>query len=73
MKKILNDPFKYVDEMLAGLCAAHPEHYAPAGEGEIFNNFEHLHEMNDILMMPFFITVTTNNAAKARSQQSGGQ
>ena len=33
MKKILNDPFKYVDEMLAGLCAAHPEHYAQAGEG----------------------------------------
>ncbi|MGE0117528.1 MAG: dihydroxyacetone kinase subunit DhaK [Dongiaceae bacterium] len=27
MKKILNDPFKYVDEMLEGLCAAHPEFY----------------------------------------------
>lgn len=27
MKKILNDPFDYVDEMLAGLCAAHPEFY----------------------------------------------
>jgi len=28
MKKILNDPFNYVDEMLDGLCAAHPETYA---------------------------------------------
>jgi dihydroxyacetone kinase-like protein len=28
MKKILNAPAAYVDEMLAGLCAAHPEHYA---------------------------------------------
>ena len=28
MKKILNDPFNYVDEMLEGLCAAHPEYYA---------------------------------------------
>ncbi len=28
MKKILNDPFDYVDEMLDGLCAAHPETYA---------------------------------------------
>jgi dihydroxyacetone kinase-like protein len=28
MKKILNDPKTYVDEMLEGLCAAHPEHYA---------------------------------------------
>lgn len=28
MKKILNDPFSYVDEMLEGLCAAHPEYYA---------------------------------------------
>ncbi|WP_422365733.1 dihydroxyacetone kinase subunit DhaK [Pelagibius sp.] len=27
MKKILNDPFSYVDEMLEGLCAAHPEYY----------------------------------------------
>ena len=33
MKKILNDPYNYVDEMLAGLCAAHPEHYALAGDG----------------------------------------
>lgn len=31
MKKILNDPFKYVDEMLQGLCAAHPEFYKQAG------------------------------------------
>ena len=28
MKKILNDPVDYVDEMLAGLCLAHPEFYA---------------------------------------------
>ncbi|WP_068112449.1 dihydroxyacetone kinase subunit DhaK [Tropicimonas marinistellae] len=28
MKKILNAPDAYVDEMLEGLCAAHPEHYA---------------------------------------------
>ncbi len=27
MKKILNDPAAYVDEMLAGLCAAHPDIY----------------------------------------------
>lgn len=33
MKKLLNDPFKYVDEMLIGLCAAHPEFYQQAGEG----------------------------------------
>lgn len=33
MKKILNDPYRYVDEMLEGLCAAHPEFYAQAGEG----------------------------------------
>jgi dihydroxyacetone kinase-like protein len=28
MKKILNAPADYVDEMLVGLCLAHPEHYA---------------------------------------------
>ena len=28
MKKILNAPADYVDEMLAGLCLAHPGHYA---------------------------------------------
>ncbi|MFD0979792.1 dihydroxyacetone kinase subunit DhaK [Tropicimonas aquimaris] len=28
MKKILNSPDSYVDEMLEGLCAAHPEFYA---------------------------------------------
>jgi dihydroxyacetone kinase-like protein len=28
MRKILNDPVDYVDEMLAGLCAAHPQYYA---------------------------------------------
>ncbi len=33
MKKILNDPYNYVDEMLAGMCAAHPAFYAQAGEG----------------------------------------
>ncbi len=27
MKKILNKPADYVDEMLAGLCLAHPEYY----------------------------------------------
>ena len=32
MKKILNDPSAYVDEMLDGLCAAHPEYYQRAGE-----------------------------------------
>lgn len=32
MKKVLNDPFAYVDEMLAGLCAAHPEHYRQTGD-----------------------------------------
>jgi len=32
MKKILNDPAAYVDEMLAGLCAAHPAYYRQTGE-----------------------------------------
>jgi dihydroxyacetone kinase-like protein len=32
MKKILNDPSRYVDEMLEGLVAAHPEYYRQAGE-----------------------------------------
>ena len=32
MKKILNAPAAYVDEMLEGLCAAHPEAYALLGE-----------------------------------------
>ncbi len=31
MKKILNQPFAYVDEMLEGLCAAHPEYYRQLG------------------------------------------
>jgi dihydroxyacetone kinase-like protein len=31
MKKILNDPKNYVDEMLLGLCAAHPENYKQTG------------------------------------------
>ncbi|WP_316980073.1 dihydroxyacetone kinase subunit DhaK [Shumkonia mesophila] len=33
MKKILNDVYSYVDEMLVGLCAAHPEYYAQTAEG----------------------------------------
>lgn len=33
MKKILNDVYSYVDEMLVGLCAAHPEYYAQVSEG----------------------------------------
>ncbi len=32
MKKILNDPAAYVDEMLAGLSAAHPEFYRLHGD-----------------------------------------
>jgi dihydroxyacetone kinase-like protein len=32
MKKLLNDPKAYVDEMLDGLCAAHPEYYRRLGE-----------------------------------------
>ena len=32
MKKILNDPFNYVDEMLEGLCLAHPDLYRQTGE-----------------------------------------
>lgn len=31
MKKILNDPYAYVEEMLEGLVLAHPEYYARAG------------------------------------------
>ncbi len=31
MKKILNEPFTYVDEMLEGLCAAHPQYYRQVG------------------------------------------
>jgi dihydroxyacetone kinase-like protein len=31
MKKILNSPETYVDEMLEGLCAAHPEYYKQTG------------------------------------------
>lgn len=33
MKKVLNDPFAYVDEMLEGLCAAHPQYYRQTGAG----------------------------------------
>lgn len=32
MKKILNNPVDYVDEMLAGFTAAHPEHYRLYGD-----------------------------------------
>ncbi|AHF77415.1 PTS-dependent dihydroxyacetone kinase [Sodalis praecaptivus] len=32
MKKILNDPARYVDDMLDGLCAAYPQHYRRAGD-----------------------------------------
>jgi len=32
MKKILNDPMNYVQEMLEGLCAAHPQYYQRTGE-----------------------------------------
>lgn len=32
MKKILNDPDKYVDEMLAGMIAAHPQYYSLYGD-----------------------------------------
>ncbi len=32
MKKLLNDPSAYVDEMLDGLCAAHPEFYRRIGD-----------------------------------------
>lgn len=36
MKKILNEPFAYVDEMLEGFCAAHPEYYRQTGpEGRV--------------------------------------
>ncbi len=31
MKKILNEPFAYVDEMLVGLCAAHPQYFKQVG------------------------------------------
>jgi dihydroxyacetone kinase-like protein len=33
MKKILNDPFTYVDEMLKGFCLAHPDNYLQTGPG----------------------------------------
>lgn len=31
MKKLINDPHRYVDESLAGMVAAHPAHYALIG------------------------------------------
>jgi dihydroxyacetone kinase-like protein len=33
MKKLLNDPAVFVDEMLDGLCAAHPEYYRRPAPG----------------------------------------
>jgi dihydroxyacetone kinase-like protein len=33
MKKILNDPFAFVTEMLEGLCSAHPQYYRQTGPG----------------------------------------
>jgi dihydroxyacetone kinase-like protein len=33
MKKILNDPHQYVEEMLEGLVAAHPQYYRRVGVG----------------------------------------
>ena len=33
MKKILNDPYRYVDELLEGMTAAHPQYYARTGAG----------------------------------------
>jgi phosphoenolpyruvate---glycerone phosphotransferase subunit DhaK len=33
MKKILNDPYAYVDETLDGLCLAFPQYYERAGTG----------------------------------------
>ena len=36
MKKILNEPFAFVDEMLEGLCLAHPQYYRRSGaEGRV--------------------------------------
>lgn len=35
MKKILNDPANYVDEMLEGLVAAHPIDFRKAGDGKV--------------------------------------
>lgn len=33
MKKILNDPYRYVDELLEGMTAAHPQYYVQTGAG----------------------------------------
>ncbi len=35
MKKILNDPQAYVEEMLEGLVLAHPQYYERAGDGRV--------------------------------------
>lgn len=35
MKKILNDPQDYVEQMLQGLVLAHPQYYEQAGDGRV--------------------------------------
>jgi phosphoenolpyruvate---glycerone phosphotransferase subunit DhaK len=35
MKKLLNDPQLYVEQMLEGLVLAHPQYYARAGDGRV--------------------------------------
>jgi dihydroxyacetone kinase-like protein len=35
MKKMLNDPQAYVEEMLEGLVLAHPQYYERAGDGRV--------------------------------------
>jgi dihydroxyacetone kinase-like protein len=35
MKKILNDPQAYVEQMLEGLILAHPQYYARCGDGRV--------------------------------------
>ncbi len=35
MKKILNDPARYVDELLQGMVQAHPQYYRQAGDGRV--------------------------------------
>lgn len=35
MKKILNDPYRYVDELLDGMVLAHPQFYRKVGDGRV--------------------------------------
>jgi dihydroxyacetone kinase-like protein len=35
MKKILNDPARYVDELLQGMVQAHPQYYRQVGDGRV--------------------------------------